>query len=121
MIEKAGKYTCVHEDWVARDGNQKTRAHLTYFWRVQHLKIQHTNPITTQYRFRGNTRETNSKNADIASILSNCANKARNAQQEAQNQQNQFQQMMATQIDINATTDDECSGVNADEHHQQRS
>ena len=99
VIKKAVKYQRAYEDWLARESNMKTWAHLKDFWRQEHLKMKRSNPTAFQYQYSGNVSDnTGEVKNDMQNILENCANQLMNGQQEATTQQQQFQQMMTAQM-----------------------
>ena len=99
VIKKTGKYQISYEDWIARNKNFKTWAHLKDFWRTEHLKLHRANPTAFQYRFGGSVTEQEGENgSNVSNIMENCANQLMTGQQEATTQQQQFQQMMTAQM-----------------------
>ena len=77
--------------------------------------------MATQYEFRGNEIENNSKSANVESILENCANEMRTRQQKTQNQQKLVPANDGGANGSNATTNDDCNSLHATELQQQQS
>ena len=48
---------------------KKTWTHLKHFWRIEHLKMHRSNPMTTHYKYKQNSDKNKGKNDNVTTIF----------------------------------------------------